>query len=122
MKLVVEGCRHARLQVWSHDRVTAVVRAVCTTCYNRFRIDEEDLLEAPGADRLVWNLDKAPWRPDTPSPPCVHDLKVPVMSVGVPKGFQDALCLGCGSVLRHPEQRGSWEEVVFSGFLIAEPP
>lgn len=122
MKLVVEGCKHPKLQVWAERASGHQVRAVCTTCYQRFRIHEEDLLEAPGHDRVVWNLNKAPWRPDTPALPCTHEVKVSVVSVGVPKGFQDALCLGCGSVLRHPEQRGTWEEVVFNGFLIAEPP
>lgn len=124
MKLTVEGCKHAKLKVWTKSRGVSdgysVLRATCMACYERMSISVGDLMTSQR--EVMWNLDGEPWATDTPAPPCAHPVKVPMESLGVPKGFEDAICLDCGCVLRHPDGRGRWEEVVFNGFLIAEPP
>jgi hypothetical protein len=58
---------------------------------------------------------------DFPPGACEHARKKPVgQQLTLHRDYTDAMCMDCGRVLRHPDGPGSWEEVLFYGYLIKE--
>lgn len=111
MKITLEGCRHGKYATL--DTADDVVRATCLICYQR----------------IVGTFDRATYQPvwsAAPAPTfiCAHRSKDPIQKSPkfANKNFTDALCNDCGVVLRHPDGKGEWTEVLFNGYLIREEP
>jgi len=104
VKLTLEGCKHAYVETYKRGSGFAL----CMHCYQRLCLNPAR--SSPG------------WVPDLPVAPCDHREKKPINTVITKRqSHNDAMCLECGSALRHPEGPGYWEEVVFNGYVIQEP-
>lgn len=100
-------CTHSSIEVWKRDKVD---HALCRTCYVRL---------------IYIRWDKPPYENPVPDIPvdgsCQHlGDKRPLARRSVQQTTDEALCTDCGCAIRHPDGPGSWEEVVFNGFLIEE--
>lgn len=101
MKIAMQICAHRHVRQYDEF-------GTCLTCYQRLRTDDTT----------------QKWEPDAPVTfLCDHRDKEPILisQMRTLKTY-DASCARCGTVLRHPDGPGAWEEVVFSGFIIREEP
>jgi ribosomal protein S27E len=116
--LTLKGCTHPVLSPWGDetDDYSDLRTVTCMVCYER--------LLAPNTGYRT----KVKTELLTPAPPalfgCPHTSKNPIPKDPKFKtsDYQDALCNDCGCVLRHPEGPGSWDEVIFNGYVIREEP
>lgn len=110
MKIVAESfCDHIWVEVRRIDS-EGVQFGTCTICYQRLRSRD-------GPANVLSSF-KA-WLPDHAPAPCDHTSKTPVATqLTLREKYRDAMCTECGVVLRHPDGPGSWEEVIFNGYLI----
>jgi ribosomal protein S27E len=106
VKIKLVGCEHKKLHAAIHAPAIT-----CLSCYRRLWTARD----AHGNPCVV---------PAAPAPPlCTHAAKTPI-SEQITRNFNyyDAVCNWCGVVLRHPDGKGAWEEVMFYGHLISEEP
>lgn len=109
MKFTLEGCRHAKFEPYGNISYGDESTVTCLSCYHRLRpkFDEQ-------TGRLIM-VD------DVPPGQCDHPRKKPVQQqLTAHRDYTDAMCLDCGRVLRHPDGPGTWEDVLFYGFVIKE--
>lgn len=114
VKLMLAGCSHPIVE--RYDTAPEVIRGTCMNCYVRLIITSSAARRAGG---------RGGWEPDRPVAfVCTHPMKTPITrhSKITSGNWHEALCSKCGTVLRHPDGPGSWEEVVFSGYVISEEP
>lgn len=114
MQLKMQSCQHQRPVVYEllvDSPEQGAFRATCPACYRRLRIEVDFT-----TGRVVAS-------DDTPAVRCSHTHKKPISEAITRRlPYQDALCWDCGRVLRHPNDRGTWTEVRFYGFVIREEP
>jgi hypothetical protein len=113
MKITLEGCQHKWVETRSTNARTSTAYGTCTHCYVRVKRRTDVDALAPKQ-----------WVPDAPVGPCTHGFdKKPISEVrNKRQDFRDAICMGCGVVLRHPDGPGQWDEVIYNGFIIEEEP
>lgn len=108
MKVTLEGCKHAKFELYGDVRDHSDPKMTCLHCYHRLRVN-------------VNSSGLPAWVDDFPPGACDHSRKKPVsQALTVKRDYTDAMCLDCGRVLRHPDGPGSWEDVIFYGYVIHE--
>lgn len=109
MKVTLEGCRHTAFEPYGDIANHDDPKVTCLSCYHRLRAEID-----ARTNRLTMVDDYAPGA-------CSHPRKKPVgQSLTAKRSYHDAMCLDCGRVLRHPDGPGSWDEVIFYGYVILE--
>lgn len=111
--MTLEGCQHKRRLISRRGR-DGRMHMTCATCYQR-------LVSAASDEDDSFTLSRA-WLPDSPPPVCRHFHRQGIEPISPRQAHHDAVCTDCGVVLRHPDGPGQWAEVMFNGYLIAEPP
>lgn len=116
MKLTLEGCKHIRFLRSTRGR-DGRQHVTCASCYQRLvsAVSDED-------DSFAYQATTTAWLPDAPAAVCEHAHRQGIQILNIRQNYHDAICTDCGVVLRHPDGPGEWVEVLFNGFLIAEPP
>lgn len=114
-KFKLEGCKHAAKLHYGLSNSTRQT-FTCLTCYQRLAADYAPVLDD-------FTVTVTPVNDFPPGPSCTHPSKKPVgEALTKHRDYTDAFCVDCGRVLRHPNGPGSWEEVLFYGYVIKEEP
>lgn len=109
MKVTLEGCRHNLFEPYGDIANHDDPKVTCLNCYHRLRTHFD-----ARTGRVTLRDDYAPGV-------CGHPRKKPVgQSLTAKRNYHDAMCVDCGRVLRHPDGPGSWDEVIFYGYVILE--
>lgn len=111
-KVTLTGCAHPFTKNWSRDE-DGWTHMTCLACYQRLKQFARDEPKVNDTPVIPGQCEHRPKDALTPN----RDARFASAVTS-----HDALCTDCGCVVRHPDGKGAWEEVIWNGFLILEMP